>query len=195
MKRITLHFLLAVTLGLVVTVAGLLCPAPAEATESVLDQSHTGQNSLGMIGTSGGTGEVFTAGKSGYLNRVSLYLGLPASGATTGGVNVNIEMVTSDGLPSGTRVGHGSIPVEEISTTGGWVDVDIDGAFVTAGTQYVLIPSTGNGTVSWYMENGGDVKPYPAGYWVSEAGGAWHKILTNQDWTFNGASAPASSPT
>jgi hypothetical protein len=121
---------------------------------------------------------------------VSLPLELPASGAATGLVIINIETVTDDGLPSGTRVGHGSIRVEKISTTAGWVDVDIAGAFVTAGARYVILPSTSDGVVSWYMDIGGDVKPYPSGYWVSEAGGAWHTILTNQDWTFATYVAP-----
>lgn len=113
MKHIPRRLLLALAFGFVVTAVGLLYPAPAEATESILDQSQTAQDSLEMVGSSGGTGEVFTAGRSGYLNRVSLYMRLPASGATTSGVNVTIETVTSDGLPSGLRVGHGLIPVEK----------------------------------------------------------------------------------
>lgn len=185
MKRITRHFVLAVALALVV-----LDPAPAEATVSVLDQSQSAQNSLGEIAIA--QGEVFTAGLSGYLDRVSLYLGLPASGAVTGGVYVRIETVTRDGLPSGTRVGHGSISAEKISPSGGWVDAYLDGAFVTAGAKYALLLSTSDGIVSWYMEIGGDVKPYSAGYWVGRAmeTAPWEKFLVNQDWAFKTYVAP-----
>jgi len=189
MKRITRRLLLSATLGVVVMVAGLLHPAPAGATESVLDQSQTAQNTSGMIGSGGGQGEVFTAGQSGYLTRVSLYLGQYSVGVT-GVLNVNIQTVTSDGLPSGTGIGHGWISFDKIPESEGWVDVDIDGAFVTAGTQYALLLSTGNNIVLWYMEIGGDVKPYPSGYWVSQAGGTWEKILTNQDWAFKTYVAP-----
>ncbi|HET7215440.1 MAG TPA: hypothetical protein VFL79_17755 [Terriglobia bacterium] len=185
MKRITRYLLLAVAVALVV-----LHPAPAAATVSVLDQSQAAQNSLGDIGIA--QGEVFTAGLSGYLDRVSLYLGLPASGAVTGQVNVQIELVTSDGLPSKTRIGYGSISPENISPSGGWVDVYLDGAFVTAGAQYALLLSTSDGIVSWYMEIGGDVKPYPSGYWVSRAmeTAPWQKLEVNQDWTFQTHVAP-----
>ncbi len=171
-----------VTLVLLGTLPVLL-PGTAGAVADTLDQAQTQQNSWGMIGSGGGNGEVFTAGQSGYLDRVSLYLGQYEPDSTTAPVNISIETVTSEGLPSGTQIGYGSIPVNKIPSSGGWVDADINGAFVTAGTKYALLLSTGNGIVLWYMENG-DVKPYPWGYWVTNTAGTWNKILTNQDWTF-----------
>jgi hypothetical protein len=139
---------------LVVAVPVLLFPALAGAVADTLDQSQTAQNKSGMIGSDGGQGEVFTAGLSGYLARVSLYLGQSTTDTTTGPVNVSIETVASDGLPSGTQIGHGSIPVDTIPVSGGWVDADITGAFVIAGTKYALLLSTSDGIVLSYIEIG-----------------------------------------
>jgi hypothetical protein len=174
----------AVAFVLVVTTSGLLYPEVASAAAGdTLDQSQTAQNTWGMIGSGAGTGEVFTAGQSGYLDRVSLYVGQYAANPAATTVSVSIQTVTNDGVPSGTVIGTGFIRADDIPASGGWVDADIDGAFVTAGTKYALILSTMDGIALWYMESG-DVKPYPSGYGVSNAAGVWEKILTNQDWTF-----------
>lgn len=162
----------------------LLYPARAAAAAGdTLDQSQTAQNSWGTIGGGAPAGEVFTAGQSGYLDRVSLYLGQYSPHPATISVIVTIHTVTNDGLPSDTQIGGGIIPVENVPASGGWVDADIEGAFVTAGTKYALVVSTSDGFAVWYMGSG-DVKPYPSGYWVDNPAGVWEKILTNQDWTF-----------
>jgi len=181
-----------VTTILLAVLPGLLqFPAANAASGYVLDQSQTAQNSSGEVGDSDGPylGEVFTAGFSGILGRLSLLLENYAPNPATGPVNVSIQMVTDDGLPSGEEVGSGTIPLSAIPPAGSptWVDtLLISPARVTAGTQYVLLVSVpgGAGIILWHGDAGGDVKPYPDGYQVVRFSWGWEKILTNQDWTF-----------
>lgn len=188
--RIMQRLLLPLVLALLIAVPCLLYPAPAGASAEVLDQSQTKQDSWGMIGSGEyRTGQVFTAGMYGILDRVSVVLANYAPSPATGPVNVSIQTVTDDGLPSGTQIGSGTIPLSAIPPAGSpaWVDVILTSpAKVTAGTKYVLLLSTSGGSdiVAWYMGLGGDVKPYPRGYWVSKAVDTWEMILTNQDWAF-----------
>ncbi len=107
------RLLLVVALALV-GVLPLLHPGSASAASGyMLDQSQTKQDIGGMIGSGEyRTGEVFTAGIYGILDRVSIVLANYAPSPATGPVNVSIQTVTDKGLPSGTQIGSGTIPLQ-----------------------------------------------------------------------------------
>lgn len=141
----------------------VLLPGTAGATADALDQYQTVQNSWGMVGAPR-VGQVFTVGQYGYLDRVSVYLAKYPADPPTGYVSASIQTVTSEGVPSGIQIGSGRIPAGLIQDVAAWVDIDIDQAFVSAGTRYALVlstsgitPFTGGGIVQWYMNTSEDL--------------------------------------
>jgi len=155
MGRIIQRLLLPLTLALVIAVPGLLYPALAGAT-ATLDQSQPVSQSPHTVGYDTLGAQIFTAGVSGELNRVSLRLENYTSSPPTGAVlNISIQTVIG-GLPSGEQIGTGSIPLSAIpafGSGGDWVDVDISGSILHAGSQYALVlqPSVWNADVYWWL--------------------------------------------
>jgi hypothetical protein len=100
--------------------------------------------------------QIFTAGVSGELNLVSLRLENYTSSPPTGAVlKISIQTVIG-GLPSGQQIGISTIPLSEIpafGSGGDWVDVDISGPIVHAGSQYALVLQTSiwNAQVTWWL--------------------------------------------
>lgn len=164
MKRVVL---LLVVVGSVV----LGMAAPAFAAD-VLDQQQTGIGGGGtQISGPGSLGrslaQTFTAGLTGPLDRVDLYL---ASGATTTGpLTVEITDVTSAGAPGTTVLASTSVPAASVTGTGGWVAVPFSSpATVQAGTQYAIVAqATGTDIYGWWR-GPGDV--YSGGQAFSSSG-------------------------
>jgi hypothetical protein len=190
-RRLWQSFVTTVLLGVL---PGLLqFQAASAASDPVLDQSQTLQNTSGMVGiVEPRLGEVFTAGVSGILDRVSVMLENYAPDPACGPVNISIRAVTDEGLPSEEEVGSGTIPLSAIPPAGSpaWVDVLlVSPARVTADTGYALLLSISTNTIGdcfvlWGGYGGADFKPYPRGYQVVKPLGNWEKVLTNQDQTF-----------
>jgi hypothetical protein len=133
----------------------------------VLDQS----NNSGPV-TANGTpvgdfGEVFTAGRTGSLEKVRIaFSGTPASDVT-----VTIRTV-SGGLPSGTilattTIPHANVPASPSSPPTLVDAVFADPATVAAGTQYAYVVTMQGGI---QVQVSGD--QYAGGYWVYDSG-AW----------------------
>jgi len=122
----------------------------------MLDQSQPVSQSPHTVGYDTLGAQIFTAGVSGKLNRVSLRLENYTSSPPTGAVlNISIQTVIG-GLPSGEQIGTGSIPLSAIpafGSGGDWVDVDISGSILHAGSQYALVlqPSVWNADVYWWL--------------------------------------------
>ena len=143
---------LAVCAGMLLL--GLL-PGPALANvPSNLDQSN---NPSGVISVSLPSGppttvaQTFTAGKSGLLSGVDLYLRRDPAGT----INLSIEGTTSGGLPDGTDkvTSSASVPV-----TDGWIHFSFWSPLsVTAGTLYAIVFS-GVSTVAY-----ASLDTYPGG--------------------------------
>ena len=143
---------LAVCAGMLLL--GLL-PGPALANvPSNLDRSN---NPSGVISVSLPSGppttvaQTFTAGKSGLLSGVDLYLRMDPAGT----VNLSIEGTTSGGLPDGTDkvTSSASVPV-----TDGWIHFSFWSPLsVTAGTLYAIVFS-GVSTVAY-----ASLDTYPGG--------------------------------
>ena len=118
----------------------------------MLDQSQPVSQSPRTVGYDQLGAQIFTAGVSGGLNRVSLRLQNYTSSPPTGAVlNISIQTVIG-GLPSGEQIGTGTIPLSALPAFGDWVDVDISGATVYADRQYALVLRTNiwNAQVYWW---------------------------------------------
>ena len=148
----------------------VLAPGMARAS-GTLDQSQTdfsggGGGIAGPDNTFNGpesSAQTFTAGLTGGVDRVDLFLG----GTTvlpTAPVTVEIRD-TSSGTPGSTVLASASVPSASVSPYGSWVEVDFSSpAPVTSGTQYAIVAYTGdNGTFPYYVWAGGLGDPYSGG--------------------------------
>ncbi|HYF95248.1 MAG TPA: TasA family protein [Symbiobacteriaceae bacterium] len=136
----------------------------------VLDQSNT----TGTVAANGipvgDFGEVFTAGRSGALEKVRIAL----YGAPLTDVTVSIRTV-SGGLPGGTVLASATIPKGNLPAALSSPPVLVDAIFptpatVTAGTQYAYTVSIQSGL---HTAVSGD--QYAGGYWVFDGGG-WQQF-------------------
>jgi hypothetical protein len=155
MGRIIQRLLLPLTLALVIAVPGLLYPASAGAA-LMLDQSQTISQSPHEVSYDLPRAQIFTAGVTGDLNRVTLRMENFSSSPPAGAVlNISVQTVVG-GLPSGAQIGSGTIPLSAIppkGSGGNWVVVDISGATVNFGIQYALVLQTSvwNADVYWWL--------------------------------------------
>jgi hypothetical protein len=143
-----LRFALAIPLAVGPMLAGLTPGGITQvAAAGTLDQSSP---SCGPgVGTGGcvsafvqGTVEfaqTFTAGISGNLDQVKLFLARTASPPPTGDLTVQIK-ATAGGMPSGAALASSTVPEASVSTAGGWVSVPLSPpAPSIAGTQYAIV--------------------------------------------------------
>lgn len=118
-----------------------LLPGSAMAA-AVVDQSNNPSGTPApTIGTPGDIAQTFTAGKTGLLTEVDLYMN------GTGTYPVRIESTTGAGLPAGDNLGGGlGTPVNPE----GWVSFVLGSPVaVTAGQVYAIVFNTGNTAAAW----------------------------------------------
>jgi hypothetical protein len=147
----------------------LTLPAPAAALADTLDQSQTVANSSVTVPNTQMLAQTFTAGMSGQLDKLSLFIGQQFA---SGGESIQVQSVAG-GKPSGVVLGG-------TSTSGvlnpAWKDFPLSpAASVTAGTQYaiVLIPTATSGNTSWTSSKT-----------VTYAGGQeWTGVQATSAWT------------
>ena len=166
----------------------LMHPVSARAVEEILDQAQTGTDGTwALIEDSywpSKLGQIFTAGRYGYLTRISVYLENDPANPATAPIMVSIQTMAG-GLPSGQGVASGIIYPENIPSSEGWVDVDIGAMVVATGTQYAIILSMApdsTGRVKWFGDFLQDL--YAGGRTISnyEDGQGWR--LGNGDFVF-----------
>lgn len=138
--------------ALALLAALLVVPGVARASSDVLDQSQTqvvfGYAAVGP-GFSGGQslGQTFTAGLTGGLDRVNLYLTAPAYAegfpdVPSAPLTVEIRNAAG-GIPGSTVLASASVPASSVTSSGGWVEVDFGSpAPVVSGTQYAIVAYT-----------------------------------------------------
>ncbi len=161
----------------VVVAGGVLLGVCSSAWASVmLDQSQTdtsggGWSVAGPDNTSArpeSVAQTFTAGLSGPLDRVDLYLD---NASSTAPLTVEIRN-TSGGAPGSSVLASASVPAASVSSLGGWVTVEFASpAAVTSGTQYAIVAYTADtGTDTNYDWNVSGSNPYAGGnMWTSLA--------------------------
>ncbi len=142
----------------------VLASGAIAAQADTLDQQQTGAIiAQGIAGPSNmypvSEAQTFTAGLSGWIGRVQLWVS--GDDSDTGGLTVEIRTVSS-GAPSATVLASTSVPAAAISSTGGWAEADFSSpAPVSSGTQYAIVAYAGGSDVlGWYSENG---NPYAGG--------------------------------
>jgi hypothetical protein len=151
-----------------------LMPSSALAV-AVVDQSNPSSNvSNYAVGNSSELAQTFTAGKTGLMTEVQLYM------RYTGSITVKIEATTAGGLPDHSAVPLAtSAPVSPTSSPD-WVTFLFGSpAAVTAGEQYAIVFVTGN-TVG----AGGSIDTYAGGEAMVYLGGAWIPTAIFQDFIF-----------
>ena len=170
MRRTTL--LLPVTVAIVFSVGGVALAAGGH------DQQQTNvESGIGMDATYP-MAQVFTAGSSGSLDRVSVHAARVGT-TEAGDMLLSIQSLDEEGRPSGTVLGSGSAPIEDFNASppNSWVDVDLSRpAQVTAGEGYALVATTENTTPSgssFYSWSMAFDDPYPGGDAHDRNGGAW----------------------
>ncbi len=140
----------------------------------MLDQRQL-LSSLSRTLTSTPVGQTFTAGVYGVLDEVSVYLWNPSTSPATGPITVTVQTVTSKGVPSGTEIATGTIPLSAIPAGSySWVTVYLTSVntkpvVVTPDTKYALLLASSGGQPRWEVEN--DV--YPGGSMVIKSGTGW----------------------
>jgi hypothetical protein len=154
------------------TVVGLAILAPAVAVAGTLDQEQASVagGSDNVVGTSA-LAQTFTAGISGGLDQVSLYL--YKTGSPTADINIEIRDGSGSGPGSNILAGR-SLPPSSILTTGAFVPVSLAAPVaVVAGTQYAIVvwSSTGNATPYNWGLAATDV--YPRGGVFGTSSGPW----------------------
>lgn len=125
---------------LAVATLALLAPGTARAGAPDQQQTSTAGGAT-LINSNVALAQTFTAGISGNLDQVDLFLSTGISQPLT----VQIETVTMTGAPSGTVLASESVPAASVPDggPGAWVSIPISPpAAVTATTQYAIVTPT-----------------------------------------------------
>jgi hypothetical protein len=152
------------------------------AAAGTLDQSQTNTNG-GDVGIGGIAqhAQTFTAGLSGNLVQVNLFLAR-GSGRFTPNGDLTVEIrSTVAGMPPFGPLATATVPVASVPTTSGWVSVSNWSpapAPSSAGTQYAIVlsaPTTTCDGCSYLWRAGDTADPYPRGdpFFSSNGGLTW----------------------
>src|SRR5919107_3291635 len=143
--------LAAVIAGLVALLLSLVA-LPAVGATYTLDQSILGPvvDSYQLCCSTTGLAQGITAGRTGTLTRVDIYL--RQNPAFTTPQEVQIQTANAAGIPSGIVLGSWSIPAIEMREGSGvfsrsaWFNVP-----VVAGAQYAIVLPYSGETRSWFV--------------------------------------------
>jgi hypothetical protein len=121
---------------------GLVLVSPAGALAGTLDQSQTntaGELNFGGTGNPPQRAQTFTAGITGQLDQVDVYV-VRNCAAITFGITVEIRALQA-GVPADTVLASANVPAASIATTGVTaIPVTFSNpATVTLGTQYAIV--------------------------------------------------------
>ena len=143
--------LAAVIVGLVALLLALVA-LPAAGAQGILDQSNDSGPQFGPFINSAGMAQPITAGRTGTLTQVDLFIGMERP---SNDLVVEIQTLNAAGLPSGIVLGGATVPAGQIPP---WPGVPLPAtsiAFsvpVVAGGRYAIVfPNPGN--VVW-SDNG-----------------------------------------
>jgi hypothetical protein len=168
-------------------VVAALSLAPAAALAGTLDQQQT-DTSGGphVINSTLSQAQTFTAGLSGGVDRVDLYL--DAAPTTSGPLSVEIRDVVSGGAPGSIVLASQSVPATSVPSLAVFESINFaTPAPVVAGTQYAIVGYTADTTGSYrwgtsmtdtYAGGGPFHAPAPSGTWTSGIAGYDFAFLT-----------------
>jgi Bacterial Ig-like domain (group 3) len=175
----------------------LLTPGAASAA-GTLDQQQantTGVN-LGLESVDAG-GQTFTAGISGELNQVEIYVSqFSLTMAATLPLTVEITTVAG-GKPSTTTLASSTVPSSSVS--GGWVVFSFAVApHITAGTQYAIVAYTADTTGYAWRSGGANLYANGAAWWsftTKPPAASWEPFNGENDFAFKTYVTPVANPT
>jgi hypothetical protein len=159
--------LLLATVATAVLVSGGAALAAGE-----LDQQQTNTASGVGLDRNFQQGQTFTVGAPGALDKVQVPVWLAIS-SNVGDLQASIQTLDGSGLPSGTTLASGSVPVGNFTVGSGsasWVDISLTQPVpVFPGEEYALVLSTANAPSdgSFYNWKAALNDPYPGGTAVS----------------------------
>jgi hypothetical protein len=140
--------------------------APGAALAGTLDQQQTDGSSVGgyAISAAESNAQSFTAGLSGGLDRVDLFL--EPNMAPSAYLSVEIRDV-SGGAPGSLVLASRSVPAPSIPGTAAFVSINFaPPAPVAAGTQYAIVAysaAAGSSSYLWHYSVPSNPNPYAAG--------------------------------
>ena len=139
--------------------ACLLAPAGALAGGN-LDQQQTSVGFLYPINSTTSTAQTFTAGQSGKLDQVDLYLD-----KVSPPLQLNIELRNAVGGSPGTQVlANAILSPSAVPASAAFVPVNFPASVpVTAGTQYAIVAYTGSAIPNGYEWGDQNGNPYAGG--------------------------------
>ena len=136
----------------------LLTPVSAQAGN--IDQQQTSVGFLYPINSTTSTAQTFTAGQSGQLDQVDLYLD-----KVSASLQLNIELRNAVGGSPGTQVlANAILPPSAVPASPAFVPVNFPASVpVTAGTQYAIVAYTGSASPNGYEWGDQNGNPYASG--------------------------------
>jgi len=154
---------------------GLVPGSTLAISTSNLDQWNNPDAGLGHFASGAvNWAQTFTAGKSGLLSGVDLYVRNWGGGGVS--LTVSIEATTSGGLPTGPALASAS---SAVSSTAGWVHFSFTTPLsVVKDTVYAIVSNLATVGV-WY----GSTNTYPGGQ-AFEAGAPWNTLSDPADFAF-----------
>ena len=172
----------ALALGAGLLLLGLAPGAAlAIAPPTYVDQS----NLVAEDNISGELAQTFTAGQSGPLKRVDLWL---ASLNNPAGGSLSVSIFPTDGtgtpVTSGSALAtSGSASVPYSATTGAWISFSFGSPYsVTAGTMYAIVFNAGGGASVWAW--GTHSNAYARGAAWANGGSSWTSQTAPHDFDF-----------
>jgi hypothetical protein len=176
-------------------------PALAASTE---DQAQTNSESGVGLDAQYPAAQVFTAGRSGDLDKVSLNVALAIS-RNVGDLRLAVQSLDSAGRPSGTTLGSASLPSDgfTVGAQPAWRDLTFAQPVpVAQGTSYALVVSGQNSPRdgSFYNWRAALTNPYAGGdaMWINPSTGLWevrHDNGVPMDFAFKTFVTDSDSPT
>jgi hypothetical protein len=172
---------------------------PGMALADTLDQQQPNSEGDTQIQSTATEAQTFTAGLTGGLDRVELFLGAGGFGPT---LPLTVEIRDVSGGPPGTTVlASGSVDPSAVTSTDAWIPITFATAVpVTAGTQYAIVAHSLTASDHQFLWGIGFSDPYPRGtnYFqtVSPPGPTWTLSGLGGDHAFKTyVEVPASPPT
>lgn len=155
--------------------AAIGSPLPPGALDQSNDPDPAALANGHTIGTTGAIAQTFTAGKTGLLTRIQLYVN------GTGPMSVSINTI-SGGIPTGAPLASSTAGFTSFE---GWVDFPFAlPVSVTAGVKYAIVFNTGTLAAAWGSldtYSGGQALIF-TGSWVSFQ--TWQSTSTFYDFAF-----------
>jgi hypothetical protein len=173
--------------GILVVCCAAWVLVPGTALADTLDQQQPNSDGGAAVFATESLAQTFTAGLTGPLDRVELFL-VADSSSPDAPMTVEIRDV-SGGSPGTAVLAAGSVPQSAVSSTDAWVPITFaTAAPVTAGTQYSIVVYSSVDNSHRYLWGITFPNPYPAGanffQIVSPPGPAWTPTALDGDQAF-----------